>query len=53
MGEAGSKVKSYYKVSIFPIKNLADWVELEIRFPSLVREEPLRCLNCIGITGCD
>ena len=53
IGEAGSKVKSYYKVSIFPIKNLADWVELEIRSPSLVREEPLRCLNCIGITGCD
>ena len=33
-GEAGRKVKSYYKMYIFPIKNLTGWVELEIRFPS-------------------
>ena len=53
-GDVGSKVKSYYKMYIFTIKNLTGWnLKYVSPFPPLVREEPLRCLNCIGITGCD
>ena len=52
MGEAGSKVKSYYKMYIFPHKE-PGWLGGSWNTFPLVREEPLRCLNCIGITGCD
>ena len=52
MGEAGSKVKSYYKMYIFPHKE-PGWLGGTWNTFPLVREEPLRCLNCIGITGCD
>ena len=50
-GDVGSKVKSYYKMYIFTIKNLTGR-NLNYASP-LVREEHLRCLNCIGITGSD